>query len=129
MAQPLHGAPGGEAQEGMSGSPLGAPGAGNPDALLTRALGTRQLAANIFNYTVGSGIFLLPATAVVTLGTAAPLAYVACAIVIGLVVLCFAEAGSRVSATGGAYAYVETALGPMAGFVAIIFVATIFVEP
>jgi APA family basic amino acid/polyamine antiporter len=97
-----------------------APGAsgGNPDALLSRELGTRQLAATIFNYTVGSGIFVLPAFAVLQLGTAAPLAYVACAIIIGLVVLCFAEAGSRVSATGGPYAYVETALGPFVGFVA-----------
>lgn len=90
----------------------------NPDALLSRELGTRQLAATIFNYTVGSGIFVLPAFAVLQLGTAAPLAYVACAVIIGLVVLCFAEAGSRVSATGGPYAYVETALGPFVGFVA-----------
>ena len=90
----------------------------NPDALLARELGVRQLAANVFNYTVGSGIFVLPAFAVAQLGSAAPLAYVTCAIVIGLVVLCFAEAGSRVSATGGPYAYVETALGPMVGFVA-----------
>ncbi len=92
--------------------------AGNPDALLSRELGTRQLAATIFNYTVGSGIFVLPAFAVLQLGTAAPLAYVACAIIMGLVVMCFAEAGSRVSATGGPYAYVETAIGPMWGFVA-----------
>jgi APA family basic amino acid/polyamine antiporter len=96
----------------------------NPDALLSRALGVRQFAANIFNYTVGSGIFLLPATAVIALGTAAPLAYVACAIVIGLVVLCFAENGSRVSATGGSYAYVETAMGPMFGFIAGCLVLT-----
>ena len=90
----------------------------NPDALLSRALGVRQLAANVFNYTVGSGIFVLPAFAVLQLGGAAPLAYVACAIVIGLVVLCFAEAGSRVASTGGPYAYVETAFGPLWGFVA-----------
>ncbi|HEX2493535.1 MAG TPA: APC family permease, partial [Steroidobacter sp.] len=104
------------------------PPALNPDALLSRALGTRQLAANIFNYTVGSGIFLLPATAVATLGTAAPLAYIACAIVIGLVVLCYAEAGSRVAATGGSYAYVERALGPMLGFVAgcLVFTTGLF---
>lgn len=109
----------------MSGADPAAGKSGiNPDALLSRELGVRQFAANIFNYTVGSGIFLLPATAVVTLGTAAPLAYVACAIVIGLVVLCFAESGSRVSATGGAYAYVETALGPLAGFIAGCLVFT-----
>ncbi len=100
----------------------------NPDALLSRELGVRQFAANIFNYTVGSGIFLLPATAVLTLGTAAPLAYVACAVVIGLVVLCFAENGSRVAATGGSYAYVETALGPMFGFIAgcLVFTTGLF---
>ncbi|MDY0066548.1 MAG: APC family permease [Steroidobacteraceae bacterium] len=96
----------------------GTPSSSNPDALLSRELGTRQLAANVFNYTVGSGIFALPAFAVLQLGTAAPLAYIACAVVMGLVVLCFCEAGSRVSATGGPYAYVETALGPMFGFVA-----------
>ncbi|HKE96179.1 MAG TPA: amino acid permease [Povalibacter sp.] len=100
------------------------PRSGNPDALLSRELGVRQFAANIFNYTVGSGIFLLPATAVIALGTAAPLAYVSCAIVIGLVVLCYAEAGSRVAATGGSYAYVETALGPMFGFIAGCLVFT-----
>jgi basic amino acid/polyamine antiporter, APA family len=91
-------------------------------------LGVRQFAANIFNYTVGSGIFLLPATAVMTLGSAAPLAYIACAVVIGLVVLCFAENGSRVAATGGSYAYVETAMGPMFGFVAgcLVFTTGLF---
>ncbi|HEU4602981.1 MAG TPA: amino acid permease [Steroidobacteraceae bacterium] len=90
----------------------------NPDSLLARELGVRQLAANIFNYTVGSGIFALPAFAVLQLGSAAPLAYLTCAVVIGLVVMCFAEAGSRVDSTGGPYAYVETALGPFVGFVA-----------
>jgi APA family basic amino acid/polyamine antiporter len=101
----------------------GAPSA-NPDALLSRELGVRQLASNVFNYTVGSGIFWVPAVAVANLGGAAPLAYVACAVVIGLVVVCFAEAGSRVSTTGGPYAYVETALGPMAGFVTGCLVLT-----
>jgi amino acid transporter len=88
------------------------------ESKLIRALGVRQLAASIFNYTVGSGIFVLPALAVAQLGTAAPLAYLACMVVMMLVLLCFAEAGSRVAQTGGPYAYVETALGPFAGFVA-----------
>jgi APA family basic amino acid/polyamine antiporter len=92
--------------------------AANPDALLVRGLGVRQLAANIFNYTVGSGIFVLPGVAVAMLGAAAPLAYLVCALVIGLVVLCFAQAGSRVATTGGPYAYVEVALGPLVGFMA-----------
>ena len=36
----------------------------------------------------------------------------------GLIVLCMAEAGSRVSLTGGPYAYVEVAFGPFVGFLA-----------
>ncbi|MGH8230363.1 MAG: APC family permease [Steroidobacteraceae bacterium] len=85
---------------------------------LVRALGVRALATTIFNYTVGSGIFVLPALAVMRLGAAAPLAYLVCMLVMGLVLLCLAEAGSRVAITGGVYAYVETALGPLVGFIA-----------
>ena len=98
--------------------PTVAPSPSDPDRLLVRGLGLRQLVATIFNYTVGSGIFALPALAVAQLGGAAPLAYLLCAVVMGLVVLVFAEAGSRVSVTGGPYAYVETALGSFTGFVA-----------
>ncbi len=92
--------------------------AGDPDKLLLRGLGLRQLTANIFNYTVGSGIFVLPGIVAATLGPPALLAYLLCAFIIGLVVLVFAEAGSRVTVTGGPYAYVEIGLGPLAGFIA-----------
>ena len=87
------------------------------DALLSRELGVRQLAAVIFKYTVGSGIFVLPAVVAAQLGSAAILAYLVCAFIMGLSVLCFAEAGSRVSASGGPYAYVETAFGSLLGFI------------
>jgi amino acid transporter len=83
---------------------------------LVRAIGSWALAAGIINVTVGGGIFRLPADVAAALGPAAPLAYVVCAIAMGLIVLCFAEAGSRVSLTGGPYAYVELAFGPYAGF-------------
>jgi len=83
-----------------------------------RALGVRALAANIVNSTVGSGIFVLPAAVAAILGASSIIAYFVCAAAIGLVALCFAEAGSRVSRTGGAYAYVETAFGPYVGFLA-----------
>jgi amino acid transporter len=81
-----------------------------------RALGTWGLAASIVNVTIGGGIFRLPAGAADALGPAAPLAYVLCAVAMGLIVVCFAEAGSRVSLTGGLYAYVEVAFGPLLGF-------------
>lgn len=89
-----------------------------PEQRLIRALGVWGLAASIVNVTIGGGIFRLPASAASQLGGAAPLAYVVCAVAMGLIVLCFAEAGSRVALTGGPYAYVETAFGPLPGFLA-----------
>src|SRR5437660_12719710 len=83
---------------------------------LQRAIGVRGLAAAIFNLTVGAAIFVLPAHVAGGLGAAAPLAYLVCAVATALVALCIAEAGSRVARSGGPYAYVETALGPYAGF-------------
>ena len=83
---------------------------------LVRAIGTLGLAAGIINITIGGGIFRLPALVAGSLGPAAPLAYLVCAVAMGLIVLCIADAGSRVSLTGGPYAYVGTAFGPYAGF-------------
>lgn len=95
---------------------------------LVRALGTRALAATIFNITVGGGIFLLPAIAADGVGPVAAVAYLACAAAMGLIVLCFAEAGSRVTLTGGPYAYVETVFGPYVGFLTgvLLWLATAF---
>src|SRR6266496_1079876 len=83
---------------------------------LRRVIGLRGLAAAIFNITVGAAIFVLPAHVAASLGAAAPLAYLVCAVATALVALCIAEAGSRVPQSGGPYAYVERALGPYAGF-------------
>ncbi len=88
------------------------------DRLLVRGLGVRQLAATIFNATVGSGIFVLPAVTYLQLGTAAPIAYLVCAAVMVLIVLVCAEAGSRVTVSGGPYAYVSIGLGPLPGCLA-----------
>ena len=84
---------------------------------LARVIGPWGLAAGIVNVTVGGGIFRLPSGVAAEVGAGAPLAYLACTIAMGLIVLCFADAGSRVSMTGGPYAYVETAFGPFVGFV------------
>src|ERR1700730_12237257 len=88
------------------------------DHQLVRAIGTPALTANIINSTVGAGIFVLPALVAKGLGAAAPLAFIACAIAMVLFVTCFAIAGSRVSLTGGLYAYVEVAFGRYVGFLA-----------
>ena len=87
------------------------------DESLVRVMGTFGLAAAIINITIGGGIFRLPANVAGSLGAAAPVAYLVCAVAMGLIVLCIADAGSRVSLTGGPYAYVGTAFGPYAGFI------------
>lgn len=94
---------------------------------LVRAIGTWGLAASIVNVTVGGGIFRLPGSADVAgrLGAAAPLAYLACAVVMGLVVLCIALAGSRIALTGGPYAYVEATFGRYVGFLVGVLLWTI----
>jgi basic amino acid/polyamine antiporter, APA family len=91
-------------------------GPGASDTLLVRELGVRQLAASIFNYVVGAGVFVLPAFAAARLGAAAVLAYLPCILVMVLAVLCFAAAGSRVASSGGPYAYVSAAFGPYAAY-------------
>src|SRR3954468_23422230 len=88
------------------------------DAQLIRAIGVPGLTANIVNSTIGAGIFVLPAAMAKGLGASAPLAFIACALAMVVFVTCFAIAGSRVSLTGGLYAYVEVAFGRYVGFVA-----------
>ena len=88
------------------------------EAGLVRAIGARQLTASIINVTIGAGIFVLPAVAAARLGPAAPMAYIVCAVLMALIVCCVAAAGSRVSLTGGLYAYVGVAFGPLFGFLA-----------
>ncbi len=86
-------------------------------------MGVRSLAASIVNVTVGGGIFILPSIVAAGLGAAAWMAYVVCAIAFGLIVLCFAEAGSRVRLTGGAYAYVGRVFGPFVGYISGVLLA------
>lgn len=88
------------------------------DEGLLRTIGTQALGLNIVNMVVGGGIFVLPGVIAVQLGSAAILAYLVCSVAVALVFLCFAEVGSRITRSGGAYAYIEEAFGPFAGFIA-----------
>src|SRR5207244_8833864 len=88
------------------------------DHQLVRGIGVPALTANIVSSTIGAGIFVIPATVAKGLGSAAPFAFLCCAIAMVLFVTCFAIAGSRVSLTGGLYAYVEVAFGRYVGFLA-----------
>ena len=79
------------------------------DKGLKRSIGVFGLSANIMNIMIGAGIFALPAFITGIMGPASIFSYIFCGILITLVVLCFAEAGSKVNNTGGPYTYIETA--------------------
>jgi basic amino acid/polyamine antiporter, APA family len=88
---------------------------------LKREIGVFGLSANIVNIIVGSGIFVLPAIIAAIMGASSIVAYLLCGFLVVLIMLCFAEAGSRVTRSGGGYAYVETAFGPFPGFMVAAF--------
>ena len=85
---------------------------------LKKEIGTFSLAAAVVNIMVGTGIFVLPALVAENLGATAIICFFICGILIFLIALCFAEVGSKVSVSGGTYAYIESAFGPFAGFLA-----------
>ena len=88
---------------------------GTPPRFL-RVVGLAGLIAIALNGVVGSGIFRLPATIYALAGPASPIAYLVVAVLMALVVACFAEAGSRSDETGGPYLYARAAFGPFVGF-------------
>ncbi|MDL5512268.1 APC family permease [Arenibacter sp. M-2] len=94
---------------------------------LKRNIGIWGLSANLINIMIGAGIFVLPSIVAAGLGSASVLAYLFCGLLISLVMLCFAEIGSKITDTGGAYAYIEGAFGKYFGFIAAVLflVATI----
>lgn len=85
---------------------------------LKRELTVVDVAVTVINISISSGIFLLPALIASKLGNASIVAYVLCGIMFLLVTLCFAEVGSRITTSGGAYAYIEKAFGKCVGFIA-----------
>jgi amino acid transporter len=85
---------------------------------LPRVIGVSGVAFTAFNCVVGVGIFGLPGLVAGVLGPAAVAAYVVCLVLFGLIALCLSEAGSRVSGSGGLYAYASAAFGPVVGGVA-----------
>ena len=91
-------------------------GAGASAAGLVRGLRRWDLVALVINSIIGAGIFGLPARVFALAGTYSLLAYVVSAFAIVLILLCFAEVGSRFSTTGGPYLYARVAFGPLIGF-------------
>ena len=86
------------------------------DEGLSREIRKWELVALLVNVTVGAGILKLPADVQRTVGNYSLLAFVVCAVIIGLIALCFAEVGSRFSGTGGPYLYARETFGPTPAF-------------
>ncbi|MBK7434931.1 MAG: amino acid permease [Chitinophagaceae bacterium] len=88
-----------------------------PDEGLKRVIGIPGLSASLVNCTIGAGIFALPGIVGAMLGASGILGYLVCGIMLASIMMCYMEIGSRVTGSGGSYAYVEAAFGPFAGFI------------
>lgn len=85
---------------------------------LLRVIGVQGLALAIINGVIGAGIFALPGRVGSELGAFSIFAYIFCGIMLATLMLCYAEIGSKVTSSGGSYAYVEAAFGDFAGYIA-----------
>ena len=83
---------------------------------LLRGIRKWDLVAVAINAVIGAGIFGLPSKVFALIGSYSLIAFVACALVVTLIVLCFAEVGSRFDETGGPYLYAREAFGPTVAF-------------
>src|SRR2546426_10925427 len=83
---------------------------------LVRGLRRWDLIAIAINAIIGAGIFGLPADVYARIGSYSLIAFVACALVVTLIILCFAEVGSRFNETGGPYLYAREAFGLTVAF-------------
>lgn len=87
---------------------------------LKREVGAWGLSANLVNIMVGAGLYALPAIVAAGLGSASIFAYFFCGFLIMLVMLCFAEIGSKITVSGGAYKYIQHSFGPYFGFLTVV---------
>jgi amino acid transporter len=86
------------------------------DEGLIRGIRRWDLVAIAINGIIGAGIFGLPSKVFSLIGSYSLIAFVVCAIVVTLFILCFAEVGSRFEATGGPYLYARHAFGSTIAF-------------
>ncbi|RKR80425.1 amino acid/polyamine/organocation transporter (APC superfamily) [Mucilaginibacter gracilis] len=85
---------------------------------LIRGIGQWDFVALVVNITIGAGILGLPSKLFALMGIYSLAAIICCAVLVLLLILCFAEVGSRFSGTGGPYLYTLSTLGPLTGFIA-----------
>src|SRR5215831_4736908 len=88
----------------------------SPEVSLIRSIRKWDLVAVTVNAVIGAGIFGLPSRVYSLAGGYSIPAFLLCGIFTAMIVLCFAEVGSRFTETGGPYLYTREAFGPAAGF-------------
>lgn len=84
--------------------------------MLNRSIGKWSLVLLIINSIIGAGIFGLPSKIFALSGVYSLLAFGACAVVVMVFILCFAEVSSRFDKTGGPYLYALNAIGKLPAF-------------
>lgn len=84
---------------------------------LKRVIGVSGLTLTIISGIIGAGIFVLPGIVGTALGAFGVFGYIFCSIMLAAIMLCYAEIGSRVTSSGGSYAYVEEAFGNFPGYI------------
>ena len=86
------------------------------DEGLLRGIRRWDLVAVTINGIIGAGIFGLPSKVYSLIGSYSLIAFIVCALVVMLIILCFAEVGSRFEQTGGPYLYAQEAFGSAVAF-------------
>ncbi len=84
---------------------------------LKRVVGVSGLSLNIVNCTIGAGIFALPAIVSIQLGAFSIYSYLFCGLMMAAIMFCYAEIGTKVTSSGGSFAYVEAAFGIFPGYI------------
>ena len=96
--------------------------------MLNRGIQKWDLVLMIINSIIGAGIFGLPSEIFKSTGVYSIAAFIACAAIVLVFILCFAEVSSRFDKTGGPYVYILTAFGRFPAFLMgwLLFLSRIF---
>ena len=96
--------------------------------MLNRGIQKWDLVLMTINSIIGAGIFGLPSKILPSSGVYSVAAFFACAAVVLIFILCFAEVSSRFDKTGGPYLYTLTAFGRFPAFLLgwLVLLARIF---